>query len=164
MFWVALLLLVIAIFLILLEVVAPFGISFFGSVILIGLATYLMWQHDPEKGLFFLIIAAPLAAFMAYWVFRRGIDWMTLGPPKPDPEIQVKSVPEEERPNKGETVKVVQPLHPTGTVIWNKRRLAARTLRPEIESKIGEMVVVRGMDSIYLLVEPSGETEQTQKA
>lgn len=152
MFWVIVLLLFLGIMLILLEVVVPHGISIIAGVLVIGYSGYLCYQlYGPGRGGLYVLVSSLLATGAAVHVFRSGLRWMAL-PPRSQSAAATHGV----YPALGEWLKVIQPLRPTGTVEWQGRRFPARSLRPEIESRIGEEVQLKDQDSIYLLVEPRG--------
>lgn len=156
MFWLLLLLLFAGLFLVLLEVIIPFGISFISGLIVIGLAMYLGYQQfEAGERIFYLSTALVLAAMAAYVAQRSGIKWLTLRQPKANPDEAPPPANNQPRPTVGEIAEVVQPLRPTGTILWQQQRFPARTLRPEIESHLGDRVEIKGVDSIYYMTEPA---------
>lgn len=151
-----------------LEVLLPFAISATLGLILIGLSCYLAFRvGSPTTGVLYTSMALIISLLLTRTTVRSSLRWMKLGPPK---KTNVPlAPPEEKRPRLGDLARVVQPLRPTGSVEWNGRRLAARSLSPERESPIGQMVRIQGQDSIFLLVEEvpesSGESpDSTTKA
>jgi membrane-bound ClpP family serine protease len=132
----------------------PHGLSYILGLTVIGISGFVcIKEYGWGLGSLYLTIALVVSVLVGVSLFRSGIRWLSLAPPKP---AKAQARPDEPSdPPLGELVQVVQPLHPTGTVLWQGRRLPARSLRAERESAVGEAVAVRGRDSIYLLVEPA---------
>ena len=153
-----LILLIIGIVLILLEAVLPHGISFLVGVGVIGFSIYLCFRESgPAAGIFYFLLALSMAGTAVFFSMKAGMKMLTLRPPKSlkTPPAEKGRKDEEPWPKVGQEVEVVQPLHPTGTVIWEDRRFPARTIEPEHESKVGDRVRVQGRDSIYVIVDPT---------
>ena len=160
MFWIIALLLLIGIFLMMLEIVLPYGLSFIAGLCVIGLSCYLAFrEYSPGEALIYVVAAAALSGGCAYYIFRSEIRLTALQTPPPPPrEVPADQQPHE-RPGVGEIVEVVQVLRPTGTVRWQNHRFPARSVRQEEEVEVGASVRVKGHDSSYLLVEPSDLSE-----
>lgn len=148
MFWLIFLLLVAGLILILLEAVVPHGLSMIAGLIVIGFSLYVAVRQDwsPQLTALYMVLALVFASGTAWLTLRSGVGLIALRPPG--------GTAVAEGPNVGEELQVIQPLRPTGSVLWQGRRLAARSLRPEVETPVGQSVVLRDRDSIYLLVEP----------
>jgi membrane-bound ClpP family serine protease len=159
MFWTVLVLLFVGFVVMFLEVLLPYGISFTVGLGIVALAVTLMFRHDPQTGALLLILALPTAGIAAWWIFRFGIKLAVLGPPKPGSAV----VPDGGDPENGADVSVCQTLRPTGAILWNHKRLAARTVQVERELGVGAQVRVVGRESIFLLVEPIPENAPGEK-
>ncbi|HOE96933.1 MAG TPA: hypothetical protein PLS90_11265 [Candidatus Sumerlaeota bacterium] len=154
MFWILVLLLFIGILFFLMEILLPYGLSFLAGVIVIGFGAWLAFRHfDPGLGMLYLLAAGLISGGAAWWLFSSGERLLALPPPSPDtaPPPQADT---DRRPPIGALVDVVQPLRPTGTILWNGRRHAARSLIQEAESPIGARVRVTDYDSTFVVVEP----------
>jgi len=157
MFWLILILLFFGIFLILIEVYAPHGISMIAGLGVIIYSIYLCYTQpgvSVHLATVYMLGALVVAGGAAYYALKTGMKFLVFKEIKPAKGQSDTNGTVSSQPALGQVVEVVQPLHPTGTVIWEGSRLPARTLRPENESKTGEKVIIRGTDSIYLLVEP----------
>lgn len=157
MFWLILILLLFGIFLMMIEVYAPHGISMIAGLGVIAYSCYLCYTEpgvSVQLATVYMAGALAVAAGAAFFIMRTGMRLLVFKGIRPDKGKLPDGLPVASQPGLGQLVEVVQPLHPTGTVLWEGNRLPARTLRPEIESPVGEKVVVRGRDSIYTLVEP----------
>lgn len=156
MFLAIVLLLFIGILLLVLEIVVPFGLSFIAGLGVIGFSTYLCFQYfPPGLATLYLIGAIIASGACAYYIYRSGIRWTALSPPRSFRAKQAQASQAQERPQVGEIIKVIQPLRPTGTVLWRNHRFPARSLQPECETEVDALVEVKGYDSIYLLVNPT---------
>ena len=157
MFWLILILLFFGIFLMMIEVYAPHGISMIAGLGVIAYSCYLCYSEpgvSTQLATVYMVGALTVATGAAFFILRTGMKLLVFKVRKPDKGRLPDGQPAAGQPGLGQLVEVIQPLHPTGTVFWEGNRLPARTLRPEIESPVGEKVIVRGRDSIYTLVEP----------
>lgn len=158
MFWVVVFLLFFGIMLILAEVIVPHGISIVAGLLVIAGSIFICYKtYGPGLGTIYMIVSVAFAGIASYFVFRSGISFLALHPPRPEGGAAPAAPAQnggEERPAPGALLRVSQPLRPTGTVEWRGRRFPARSLRPERESAVGEQVRLCDWDSIYLLVEP----------
>jgi membrane-bound ClpP family serine protease len=160
MWWIYVLMLIFGILLILMEAVTPHGISFFfGAAIVIASIWLCIAREGFDAGVIYIIFAGALATLVSVYVFRSGINVMALKAPRDSFAEKLAQEGRETPPPLGAKARVAQPLHPTGTIEWQGRRLPARALQLEKEVGVGEWVVVRGRDSIYYLVETAMENE-----
>jgi membrane-bound ClpP family serine protease len=164
MILVILLLFVFGVFAILAEAVLPFGIAMtFGFIAILG-SGYLAYNDGgPVLGTVYMIVSVILAVSIARFTLKYGLSWLRLRPPKrTDAGSAWRSDRDTPRrsPEPGDLAEVVQPLRPTGTIEWEERRFAARTLQPEHELAIGSKVKIVDRDSTFYLVEliPSGDS------
>ncbi len=155
MFWLILLLMLVAVGMMMMEVMLPFGISMMMGLILLGGAILMaFYAFGPERGMVYLIMGGLVAGGSVWWVMRRGTSLMALKPDRGGELGPGSGGGGEVDPPEGARARVIQPLRPTGMVQWEGRRYSARSLRPEKTLASGREVSVRGRDSIYLLVEP----------
>ncbi len=160
MFWIIALLLLVGIFLMMLEIVLPYGMSFIAGLCVIGLSCYLAFRaYSPGEALIYVVAASALSGGCAFYIFRSGIRLTAQQTPPPPPREVPADEQARERPGVGEIVEVVQVLRPTGTVRWRNHRFPARSARQEEEVTVGVTVRVKGHDSSYLIVEPSDLSE-----
>ena len=155
--WMYVVMLAAGILMILLEILTPHGIAAICGFTVIAISSALCVYHEGwQTGLLYMIVALGLASFCSMHALRTGVKLLALKPvrdpgaPAPPPEKAPAT------PSLGEQAVVVQPLHPTGTIEWQGRRFAARTLNIEMELGRGETVLIRDRDSIYYLVERAG--------
>lgn len=155
MFWVIVLLLFFSVILILLEIILPYGISMVIGLLVLGLSIYLFREHDPQTWGWYTLVATGLALGAAVYVLKSGVSLLTLKPVDP-PEPPERAATEDAAtwPRVGDQVEAVQPLRPTGTVLWEGRRYPARCTRYEVTVPVGAKLKVTGLDSTYLLVVP----------
>jgi membrane-bound ClpP family serine protease len=154
--WMYVLLLALGVMMILLEILTPHGIAAVcGFAVVVVSAFLCIYFEGWQTGLLYTCFALVLASFCSMHALRAGVKFMALKP-TPDPNspsaapAQPQPVPE-----LGALATVVQTLRPTGTIEWQGRRFAARTLSPELELARGAQVTIRDRDSIYYLVEPA---------
>jgi membrane protein implicated in regulation of membrane protease activity len=152
-FWILAFMLFLGIFLILLEVIVPHGLSMIAGFAVIAFSVYYCFRQAPGLVLPYLVFALIIAGVCAYVVFRTGIRTMTLGAAPPDHPAQSDGASPREEPKIGQRVRVSQPLRPTGMIECGGKHWPARAFRSEIEFKIGEEVEIRERDSIYLVVD-----------
>ncbi len=151
-------LLLLGLILIALEAALPYGVSAIIGLLMLALSIYysfLIW--GPAHGMLVLILVIPAVTGVLWLAIRHGKSAMALKPAEDEPPPEV----DPERPPLGQVLEVVQPLRPTGSVRWQGRLLAARSLRQELRLDAGREVVVRGHDSIYVLVEPADPPSRT---
>lgn len=152
-FWMIVLLMFIGIFLIVLEAVVTFGISAVAGVLLIAYSIYVVFAHySVALSMIYTIAAVALAGSMCWWVMRSSTNWLGLSAPQAK-KNKTNDTPAAPQPKVGDSAQVLQPLHPTGTVLWEGQRLSARSIDPAQEIAAGQTVTITGLDSIYVLVE-----------
>jgi membrane-bound ClpP family serine protease len=150
------LLFIVGMILIIIEMITPHGISAFVGAGLIIFSCYLAVQRfGVEAGILYSVMAFGLASAISWLVLKNGINFLRLPPPRKskNPTPPPGPTASTADPAVGDILRVVQPLRPTGTVEWNGRRFAARAINPHEEYGVGEAVVLRDRDSIYLIVE-----------
>ena len=164
MFWLIVAMLIIGIILILLEAVVPFGLSIISGGVIIAASAWLCFhEYGPVGGGFYLAVSLAFSIGAAVWCFRSGLSWLALKPPETSAKGQKTQAPRNAMPRQGDRGRVLQPLHPTGSIMCGGQRWAARTLNPEQELGVGCEVVIQGVDSIYLLVEPCGDNAKSDE-
>jgi membrane-bound ClpP family serine protease len=151
-FWIIVILLILGIALIFMEVFVPFGISLVCGLGLIFWSWYLCYQNTDNFpiALIWMTFSGLVAGGSVWWVWRSGMKLITLAPPDAGDG-------QDERPVVGDVVEVLHPLRPTGAIRWDGKRYPARSIHAEKECPKGSKVIVRGEDSIYLVVEPMQE-------
>lgn len=146
---------IIGIFLIVLEAIVPFGLAAIAGVGIIAFSVYLAFTNfSLTIAILYCVVALVVALLVVRYSIRYGLDFMSLAPPamKKNRPITTQT-PMDREPAMGDVVKVIQPLRPTGSIEWEHRRLAARTLRPEKITPVGAHVRIAGKDSTFWLVE-----------
>jgi membrane-bound ClpP family serine protease len=143
---------VVGVFAIMMETIAPFGIAAAIGLLIIGASGWLaVAEFGPALGLLYCIFALVVAVVTARFSVRGGLIVMTLRPPRSTAGDESDKPPDEAElhgPAVGQTVVVVQPLRPTGSILWEGRRLPARTSQAEIAIPSGARAVVRAKESI----------------
>jgi membrane-bound ClpP family serine protease len=156
------LLLFVGLLAVVMEAVLPFGISLIlGFGLIIGSGWLAIEEFGMAMGITYCLMALAASIILLRITIRSGLDWMRLNPPHPSPSTPAvqgarETATSQAQPHMGDWAQVVQPLRPTGTIEWRSQRFAARSLHVEKEIPIGRDVVIRGQDSIYLLVEEAG--------
>lgn len=145
---------VVGIVAIMFETLLPFGISAIFGFALIGASAYVAYlEFGINLAILYCLMSLSVAFLVTRLVFRSGLRWLTLKPPRPEtPAAGVAPVSEAD-PRPGDAARVVAPLRPTGTVDCQGRRMPARCVLPEQEIPIGAEVRLVSKDSIYWIVE-----------
>lgn len=139
---------------IVIETLTPFGISAaLGIALIVGSCYLAVHNFGAEAGTMYSLMAFVISSGLAYFMMRNGIKFLRLNPPKRTKTSEVAARADTSEPAPGDLARVVQPLRPTGTVEWNGRRFAARSINVQDELAVGDQVVVREKDSIYFIVE-----------
>lgn len=162
MWWLILLLLMFGVALIILEILVPYGLAAIAGGIVIVASMIICFQtYGLEMGLLYSLVGLLIGVIACVVVFRKGVLWLSLKPASDLPPEWETAGPPKRLPSAGELAQVIQPLRPTGTIVWQNRRLPARTLKPEMELKRGATVQIKGSDSIYILVEPARQGQES---
>ncbi len=147
---------------IVLEVILPFAISATLGLLLIGLSCYIAFKETSfMTGLLYTFMALVASLILTRSTVRSSMRLLNLKPPKKPAQAVIAETGSDQRPDRprlGDLARVVQPLRPTGSVEWEGRRIAARSLRPEHEVPVGRTVRIEGQDSTFLLVEEQDES------
>jgi len=154
-----LLLLLIGLLLLVVEAFVPGGIvSTIGVVLIIISGILFVQDYGRTAGMIYFAISAVVGFVVWLLGFLLIARSLALKPPSTaepaaggDPRI-------------GAIGRVVQALRPTGTIELGHRRCAARTDASNTEVPEGARVVVTGVDSSYLVVEPIDSEEKSQKS
>lgn len=147
---------VVGIVAIMFEAVLPFGIAAIFGFSIIALSVYIAYvEFGLNLAILYCMMALSVALLVTRLMVRSGLKFMTLSPPHP--AGAAKSTPAAQaappEPRAGDPALVVAPLRPTGTIEIGGRRLAARSVSPEVEFAIGARVRLLSRDSIYWVVE-----------
>lgn len=149
---------VVGIVAIMFEAVLPFGVAAAFGFLIIAVSVYVTYvEFGLNLAILYCMMALAVALLVTRLVIRSGLKWMTLNPPKPAGAARAASPPAgaaSPEPRVGDAALVVAPLRPTGTIEIGGRRLAARSVSPEVEFPIGARVRLVSRDSIYWVVEP----------
>ncbi len=151
------LLLFLGLLLIVIEAVLPGGIvGFFGVATIVGSAVLCFSKYGTIWGSVYLALCMISGITVGISAFLLVAKRLSLAPPE---AAKGEGEPDERI---GATGRVVKTLNPTGYIEIDGRRLLARSRSSEISIGEGDDVVVRSLDSTYLVVEPNAEQSESE--
>ena len=154
---VIILLLLLGLLLIVIEAFLPGGIvGFFGVSTIVGSAILCYSKFGTLWGSVYLVLCMFLGVAVGISAFLLVARRLSLAPPE---ATRDESEPDERI---GATGRVIKTLNPTGYVEIDGRRLLARTRSSEISVAEGVEVVVKSMDSSYMVVEANAEQSESE--
>ena len=152
------LLLLMGLLLLLVEAFVPGGIlGAIGALLIVASAVICYMHYGVVTGTIYLACSLALAVGVGLWAFFTISRRLAISPPEPagpaGPDLEGWV---------GTGGRVVNALDPTGFVEIEGQRLQARTESSEQSCPEGQLVVVTGVDSTFLVVGPWTAEQQTQ--
>ena len=151
------LLLLMGLLLLLVEAFVPGGIlGAIGAILIVASAVICYMHYGAAAGTIYLACSLTLALTVGLWAFFTISRRLAISPPEPTgpagPDLEAWV---------GTAGRVVKALDPTGFVEIEGKRLQARTQSSEQSIPEGQLVVVTGVDSTFLVVGPWTTEQQT---